>query len=166
MKKIPLSIQGKNRGSFAIVDDADFVTLSRFRWAKNGKRKYAMKMDMKSHKMVSMHRQIMNPQNKMQVDHINGNGLDNRRSNLRLCTHSQNLYNHGGRKVTESGFKGVSRMRDRWVARFTIERKLVRVGIFDTPIEAAIAYNKMVKKYHGEFAWLNPIPRKKKTVKK
>lgn len=97
----------------------------------------------------------------MLVDHINGNGLDNRRSNLRLATAFQNLANMAIRPHT-SQYKGVSYYKHRtsykkWVAEIRCNRKRVRLGAFESEIEAARAYNEAAKNLFGEFARLNPI---------
>lgn len=109
-----------------------------------------------------MHRLIMVSPKGFQVDHINGNRLDNRRSNLRLCTSSQNNFN---RKVIRSntGFKGVSHDArcDRYYSRIMLNRKSIPLGRFSSLIEAAEAYNKAAQTLFGEFASINVIPRKR-----
>ena len=90
----------------------------------------------------------------MDIDHINGNKMDNRIENLRLCTRSQNMSNRGKNKNNSSGFKGVSfcKQTGRWVAQITVDRKNKKIGRFDTKEEAADAYSKMAKEIFGEFA--------------
>lgn len=94
------------------------------------------------------------------ADHINRDGLDNRRDNLRPATNSQNVANseYGGRKVA-SPYRGVSPTRNgrRWRARIQAEGKQFRLGTFDTPEEAALAYNAAAIQHYGEFARLNAI---------
>lgn len=94
------------------------------------------------------------------VDHINRNGLDNYRCNLRPATRLQNRMNCGLSKRNKSGFKGVSwhKSCNKWVAKIEINDKSIYLGLFDDKIEAAKAYNAAAKKHFGEFAWLNPIP--------
>lgn len=94
------------------------------------------------------------------TDHINGNRLDNRRANLRLATHKQNLCNQGIRTDNTSGFKGVTwhKQAGRWQSQIQHHRRNYFLGHFDDPIEAAIAYNDAALKYHGKFARLNIIP--------
>jgi len=94
------------------------------------------------------------------IDHINGNGLDNRRENLRICTYSQNNMNHGPSiKRRSSPYRGVvfNKKRNKYEAHIKIGGKMTYIGLFSTAKEAAVAYNKMAKKHFGEFAWVNPI---------
>lgn len=87
-------------------------------------------------------------------DHINGNTLDNRRSNLRVVTRTQNNQNVTIRKHNKSGYKGVSleKKTGRWVAVIQANNKRIHLGTFDTPEEAYAAYCEAAKKYHGKFA--------------
>jgi hypothetical protein len=91
------------------------------------------------------------------VDHINGNGLDNRKSNLRICTHQQNCENSRKRKKSFSKYKGVywSKNAKKWVAQITIDGKSKHLGYFELEEDAAAAYDKAAVKYFGEFACLN-----------
>jgi len=101
-----------------------------------------------------MHRLIMgNPQG-MEVDHINGNGLDNRRCNLRVVTTSQNQANQHARRG-RSSFKGVFKQRSRWRARIHVQQKGINLGSFLTEEEAARAYDAAALHYFGEHACLN-----------
>lgn len=94
------------------------------------------------------------------ADHINNNGFDNRRKNLRPASHQMNLANRGPQVNNTSGYKGVTwdKSRDKWKAQIKVMQKCVFVGRFDDKVEAAKAYNQAAKKHFGEFAWLNPIP--------
>jgi len=94
-----------------------------------------------------------------EVDHANGNPLDNRKRNLRVCSRVQNASNIKRRKDNSSGYKGVSFMasRRRWRARISVARREHHLGLFDTAEEAAHAYNKAAVAMHGEFARLNPV---------
>ena len=91
------------------------------------------------------------------VDHKNGNKLDNRRDNLRLATRTQNQYNRGKNANNTSGYKGVTVSPDKckWVARIRIDGVRQNLGTFDTKEEAALMYDIAAKKYQGEFAKLN-----------
>lgn len=91
------------------------------------------------------------------VDHINGNGLDCRRCNLRLATHQQNIRNSKLNSANKSGFKGAMFIRGKWVAKITINAKTIFLGSFASAIDAGIAYNQAAFKYFGEFAYLNDI---------
>lgn len=107
-----------------------------------------------------MHRLILNAPENMEVDHINGNRLDNRRENLRLCNSSQNKCNRGPRKDNKSGYKGVSwhGQRQKWTVRIkTPYGKYLSLGLYDDKKEAAMAYNKASVEYHGEFAFINKL---------
>lgn len=99
-----------------------------------------------------MHRLILNAPEGSQVDHINGNKLDNRRSNLRLATASQNRANKGKIVNNTSGYKGVSLSGKKWAADIAMNKVKVRLGRFDTPEEAAKAYDQAARELHGEFA--------------
>lgn len=160
-KRIPLS-QGyrrkkRNEGLFAIVDDEDYDWLNQWRWCAihTGRRSggYAMRMardeSTGKQKSILMHRLILNAPEDMLVDHVNGDSLDNRRSNLRLATFKQDRANRRLFKNSKSGFKGVHFDKDlgRW--------KLTVSAHFDTAEEAAHMYDRIVRMLHGEFAKTN-----------
>jgi len=105
-------------------------------------------------KFVYMHRMIMRPRKSYVVDHIDGNGLNNRRCNLRVCTRAQNQANARPRGGA-SQFIGVYRHRDRWLARATRRGKCYHVGIFKDEVEAAKARDRKAYELHGEYAYLN-----------
>ena len=106
-----------------------------------------------------MHRVIMDTELNMIVDHLNGNGLDNRRSNLRNCTHAENMRNRKINKKNRSGFKGVSYYTkdNKWRAMIKFNNLRIHIGFYIDPKDAARAYNEAAVKYHGEFANLNKI---------
>jgi hypothetical protein len=155
MKRIQLT-----NGLEAIVDDEDYNELIKYTWFGNKynnliyvKRK-TRKLDNRNETIISMHRQIMGFPEGKDVDHINNNGLDNRRCNLRICSHAQNMRN---RKIkahnNTSGFKGVS-----WFKRLRKWRASISpttIGYFDSKEEAAKAYDEAAKKLFGEFANIN-----------
>lgn len=100
-----------------------------------------------------LHRFIMQAPKGLEVDHINRDKLDNRRVNLRLCTHAENHRNRGPRKNTSSGLKGVSRFRNGWAAEITVDRRVVKLGSnFKTKEEAYAVYCSAARELHGEFA--------------
>jgi hypothetical protein len=155
-------------GKFTIVDQQDFYRFNIFNWCpkENGPNTYAVRLvsaPKNRTKIVSLHREILNPPKRLLVDHHNGNGLDNLRDNLRLATHSQNQYNKGKtRKNSSSRYVGVflETRSGKWVARITVNRKKIWLGRFISESDAARAYDTAAKKYHGEFARLNfPEPR-------
>ena len=107
---------------------------------------------------VRMHREIMNAPAGLLVDHKNRNPLDNRRANLRLATHSQNMQNRGKfRSNATSQFIGVCLVKKtgKWKAQIKHQKKYIFLGEFDSEIDAAKAYDAAAIKYHGEFARLN-----------
>ncbi len=159
MKTIPLT-----RGLLALVDDSDFEALSHFRWHAIGNRsRYTNYAAANSHdpkplrRTILMHRQIMNPPDGMVVDHIDGNGLNNQRSNLRILTQSQNLGRASLCAANTSGFKGVTfdRQTGRWKASIQSNGKMINIGRFDDIAEAARARDEMAIKIYGEYAYKN-----------
>lgn len=110
------------------------------------------------YKRQYLHRYIMDAPDGMQVDHIDGNRLNNTRSNLRVCTNMENNHNKPKRNSNKSGYKGVHRVKSgRWCAQITANYKCRSLGVFDTPEAAALAYNKAARELHGEFAYQNEI---------
>lgn len=94
------------------------------------------------------------------VDHVNGDKLDNRRENLRVCTQQENTWNRGPSKHGKSGLKGVTCVKSigKWKAQATSrDGRRIYLGCFGTKEEAARAYNSYAKSEYGEFAWLNPV---------
>jgi len=103
-------------------------------------------------KLVRMHRIIAGANHKDEiVDHINGNTLDNRRSNLRICSNAENGRNRGKNSNNSSGFKGVFLKRDKWAAQIKHNGKSIHLGTFKTPEEAHLAYQRAANKLHGRF---------------
>jgi hypothetical protein len=108
-------------------------------------------------KLLSLHREITNAPKGLLVDHRNGDTLDNRRTNLRLATASQNMQNVKKKKNTSSRFIGVSFIKSagRWAAQIRAQGRDRWLGTFVNEIDAAKAYDTAAKKYYGEFARLN-----------
>ena len=104
-----------------------------------------------------LHRLIINSPLGLHTDHINGDRLDNRRANLRVCTHAENARNRGGDSRNKSGYKGVNSSKNgkRWMAYIRLAGKTTNLGTYDTKEEAARAYDEAALSLHGEFAWLN-----------
>lgn len=148
MKEISLT-----QGMIAIVDDEDYEELSKHKWHfMKVHAGYAARNN--SYKIQYMHRLIASAGDGMVVDHINGNTLDNRRCNLRVCSQSQNTKNKGIRKGKKT--KGVSlRKSGRWSARIFSDGVSFHIGTFDTEEEAADAYKAESLRLHGEFSSLN-----------
>ena len=145
------------QGRFAIVDAEDYDWLSQYKWcaAKDRGTFYAHRGN--GGTTVSMHRTIMRAPKGMMCDHKNHNGLDNRKSNLRLCTSAQNQYNKRPQRNGSSRYKGVILRSDyrRWRARIGFNRKRIHLGDFADGIQAALAYDDKAVELFGEFAWLN-----------
>jgi hypothetical protein len=148
---------------WAIVDPQDYYWLSNFKWSVVGydEHIYAARIIRKTEygriKTVYLHREIMKAPKGLLVDHRNNDGLDNRRTNLRLATHSQNCCNRPKKANTSSRFTGVffMKQRNRWRALIKHHRKSIFLGYYKNDIAAAKAYDEAAKKYHGEFARLN-----------
>jgi HNH endonuclease len=154
--RIPLT-----KGYSVIVDVYEYKKLIKIKWSTTFKRKdgkpYATCIPLGggTSKRESMHRMIMGMPDGVEVDHINGDTLDNRRANLRLATRSQNGKNVSIRKSNKSGVKGVCWIANRWVAQITVNMKHLYLGRFRNIEDARKAYNEAAKKYHGEFARLS-----------
>lgn len=152
MKKILLT---KNK--FVLVDSEDFERISLHSWclSSNG---YAKRGVFNQNKTILMHREVMNLKAGI-IDHINGDKLDNRKSNLRLCTISLNGANTRIASNNTSGYKGVHwDTRDKkWLAKICVNQKSMNLGRYENKMDAAVAYNEAAKVYFGEFARLNNV---------
>ena len=148
MKQIALS-----QNLFAQVDDDDYKRLKNFTWSawRNKKTFYAARKVRRAGKQFSilMHRVILDAPADMQVDHINGDGLDNRRENLRLVTPRKNTLNRSIRITNKSGYSGV--YLDKRTNKFTARISL-HIGSFDSFDEAVAARQKAEDEYYGEFS--------------
>jgi hypothetical protein len=155
MRLIPLS-----QGKFAQVDDADYDRLTVCKWCANKikGRFYAVRNSRKSEgkrRTILMHCVIMG---KKHIDHKDGDGLNNKRQNLRPSTHSENAANRGKNRNNTSGFKGVyfCKPLQKWRARIKYgNQKETHLGYFLTVTDAAVAYDAAAKQYHGQFANVN-----------
>lgn len=153
------------KGFVAFVDDEDYERVRYPKWvAKSELRSrtiYAVRGIWINKKRIpqKLHRVILGlTDSKIHIDHINGNGLDNRKNNLRICTVSQNQANVLKSKGT-SKYKGVSWVtRDkRWTCRIYVDSHMIHIGYFTDEKLAAIAYNEAALKHFGEFARLNEV---------
>lgn len=150
------------RGRIALVDDEDFDRLNIRKWypsvkhhKKSPNEYYAVCRI--NGKQSLMHRVILNAPQGLQVDHIDGDGLNNQKANLRLVTQSQNGCNRDKARKNKTGYKGVFPSGNGFRARIGLDYKKVDVGSFNTAREAAIAYNNAALRIHGEYAYLNKI---------
>lgn len=164
MKQLQLA-----QGYISLVDDEDFEWLSKWKWyamkKKRGSDVYIRSVQRGTFysdgtwKLLYLHRLLMKLQwgDKRVVDHINGNPLDNRKANLRVCTTPQNVRNRGKNSNNTSGYKGVSwdKEKKKWSANIWLNNKSYFIGYYKTAKEASKAYDKKAIKMHGEFAYLN-----------
>lgn len=148
-----------SKGLYALVDAEDLDLVSSFRWhAKHSKGNWyaSTRIDGDT---VFMHNLILGWRKGFEVDHVDRNGLNNLKSNLRHSTLSQNRANVSLRKDNNTGFKGVSfnKAAKKWIAYINKDKKRKHLGFYITAKEAARAYNIAAFELFGEFAWLNPI---------
>lgn len=145
------------QNKFTVVDDTDYKRLNQHKWYFT--KGYAgRKIATISGKRVNsyMHWEVVGkPEKGFEIDHINGDTLDNRKENLRLATHAQNKHNRGKLKNNTSGIKGICWHKDRrkWHARIGIDGKRIHLGLFPTKELASQAYKDAAKKYHKQFAY-------------
>jgi hypothetical protein len=152
------------RGLYAKVDPEDYPRLSKYKWyatSVKNKRVYAERSVWyrnKKKRNILMHREILfyaRVKNRLLVDHINGDGLDNRKANLRTATAQQNSWN--SRAYGKSIYKGIWQVKEtgKWCARIKVNGKVRNLGRFNDEAEAAKAYDRAAKEACGEFAKLN-----------
>lgn len=156
MREIPLTC-----GQVALVDDADYERLAKHKWfaRKDADRGwYAERKVWKPgpvrQQRVAMHREVLGVESGLHVDHRNGNGLDNRRENLRAATHSQNQANRMWSTRNTSGYKGVTlhRLTGKWQAAIKVNGRSFYLGLHETKEAAAAAYATAARQRFGEFA--------------
>ena len=167
MQEIPLT--GKNaHGRVTRIDDGDLELVTRYRWRVHESRVTGLSWAVAYMSLCGgkygggegisnfpMHTLITGF---ALTDHRNGDGLDNQRSNLREATYAQNAWNRRAKQGSQTGFKGVNWSGDRtrrWQARIMKDGKRCFLGNFDTPVEAALAYDAAARALFGEFAWVN-----------
>jgi len=143
----------ENSDEYALVDQKDVDLLEYFQWYKTSHGYAATNHG----GCLLMHRFIMNEPEGYEIDHKNGNRLDNRRKNIRKCTTQQNLRNQSVSKGKK--YKGVFPSRNKWKAIIVVSGKHINLGSFIKDKDAAKAYNKAAKKYFGRFAKVNKIDR-------
>ncbi len=154
MKKIKLT-----QNKYTLVDDSDFKILNQYKWHLHFDRYnyYAIRNIPASQNngirsVISIHISLLGRKKGKEIDHIDGDGLNNQRKNLRWSSHSQNLRNRDIQLNNKSGFTGVSLHKcGKWRACCYLNKKQYHLGLFDDIIKAANAYKKFVKKHYKEF---------------
>jgi hypothetical protein len=140
-------------GEAILVDDEDFASLSLHRWrvvyreTSTGRSPIYVGVGRKM-----MHRMVMNAKKGVCIDHRNGNVLDNRKENLRICSHAENMRNRAIHRNNSLGFKGVYKSRGRYRATIRCNGVKYELGSFDAAETAHAAYCAAAKRFHGEFA--------------
>jgi len=149
MKQIQLT-----QGKVALVDDEDYEYLNQWKWHYS--LGYAVRT-FSDKKTIWMHRLILNTPDNLQTDHINGNGLDNQKKNLRACNHSENQRNKKRRADNTSGYIGVSwrKQNRKWEAYIRVLGVRKHINYFLVKEDAARAYDESARKHFGIFARLN-----------
>lgn len=168
MKEIELS-----KGFKVIIDDEDYEELIKYNWQlreptkdclikycfrtipREDGQKYANGKTKRT--MLQMHRQLLSCPLGYVIDHINGDGLDNRKTNLRVASKSQNQFNRSININNKSGCKGVSKFGKKWRARYQAYGVDTHIGLFNTFEQAKLAYDSVIIEIHREFARLNDI---------
>lgn len=155
--RIPLSSRkgSKHTNLHTLIDEQDVERVAALSWSVqvvNG----AFYVRNRKHEVL-LHRFLMNAAPGEEVDHINGDGLDNRRCNLRIVTHTQNNTNKMKMARNTSGYKGVTfcRQTGRWRTFIVVNRRRINIGRYDTPEEAARAYDEVARVHHGEYGRYN-----------
>ena len=141
------------KGYVALIDKEDYDKVKNYGWHvtynKHTNSFYAQTEINK--KGIKMHRLILNATEGLNIDHKDHNTLNNRKSNIRICTTSQNTINSKRRSDNNTGFKGVSFRKGKYIARIMVDQKPIHIGSFKTALEAHEAYKEAAKKLHGEF---------------
>lgn len=141
-------------GESVIIDATDWPLYAQHRWVTTASGHVCTRLN---GKVQYLHRLIINAGPNQEVDHINGNPADNRRSNLRIATHRQNLANQRKQANCSSRFKGVIRIAqyNKWRAQIKVNKKCIFLGNFVIEEDAARAYDRAAQQHFGEFARLN-----------
>lgn len=147
-RSIPLS-----KGLSALIDEDDYHIVSKYKWHSSQGYAAATLINEGASTSILMHRLILNPPPGYVVDHINGTRSDNRRSNIRICSHAENLCNRPMQANNTSGYKGVSwsKRKQKWQALIESKGRQIHLGYYDNKIEAAAAYAEAAKSIHGQY---------------
>jgi hypothetical protein len=152
-----MQIHLANGAGTATVDDEDYYLVAGVNWSLHSAGYAHGRLN---GTMVLMHRLILSSSPGAMTDHVNGNKLDNRRQNLRTCSHGENMRNRKKHRNNRSGVKGVylesrTGRSPKWIAQICTENVQRRLGAFDDIEAAKLAYQLAAEKYHGEFARLS-----------
>jgi len=154
---INIKLNGKyGSGKFAVISSDD-RQLTKYKWYVSSLG-YVVRFE--KYKIIPIVCEIIKIKpKKMVIDHKNGNKLDNRRGNLRICTYPENCINSPMKKNNTSGYKGVTfwKRDNNWKAQIRFNRKNLHIGYFQTKEKAAKAYNKKARELFGNFAYLNKL---------
>ena len=156
-----LEIKSNKYGYFEfIIDTDDYDKIKNYKWGidihwEKTNLMYVRRVD-KNNNKIYIHNVIMNDKS---IDHKDNDGLNNKKSNLRKCTNSENVINRKIQSNNTSGYKGVSLIKksNKWNAYIKTKNKRIHLGNYESKIDAAKAYNQASIKYHGEFAQLNEV---------
>jgi hypothetical protein len=153
------------KGYVAMVDDDDYARINQYEWCvgvtthgDGSKTLYAKRCANKTETFYLMHRLILSITDPtIEVDHVDHNGLNNQKHNLRVATSSQNQGNAQVRSDNTSGFKGVTwhKHQKRWLPQLQTKERKIYLGSFVDKVKAALAYDKAAREYFGEFAHTN-----------
>ena len=143
------------KGKIALIDDEDYALILLFHWFYDS-HQYARTKKLSGGSM-SMHRLLIKPQTGYEIDHIDGNRINNQRKNLRIVTHKQNQANQGKHIRKTSQYKGVCWRKDvnKWIAYIETNNKPTHLGYHLSEVEAARAYDRAALDMFGEYARLN-----------
>ena len=140
-----------------IIDDEDYPIVKAYKWYKYASCRYVAAHV--NNKTIKIHRLVMGVSDGQSVDHINGDRMDNRKSNLRICSHASNMKNRKPNKDGASNYKGVVVLPNgRFRAKINSDGVRYNLGVYPTERDAVVAYNAAAKVLHGEFAYMNELP--------
>ncbi len=143
-------------GQFTLVDDEDHAWLSQHRWRLNSRGYVVRSFQFEGRKVtIGMHREIIRPEYREQVDHVDRDRLNNTRANLRSVTRQENLQHRGRFRNNSTGYKGVTGQHGKWHARIQLDGKLIHLGFYEQIVDAAQAYDYAAQILFGEYALLN-----------
>lgn len=156
VKGVVTEILIDNKNLVCLIDTEDLSKTQIGKWYVNSKGYIVNKKD----RNIRLHRLVLGITNDLLIDHINGNKLDNRKANLRICDKFQNQHNRNKSRNNTSGYKGVyyDKERNCWGASIMCHNKKYHLGRFSSKELAATAYNEAALKLHGDFAKINQLP--------